>query len=389
MLTGCGSVNVMMLMKKGEVDKKVYKVQVPFTYRLGLVVIKVKIDDTNYNFLIDSGAINLVSKELAKKLKLKTAFSQEVSGSSGASSSLDFTTLKKVSIGKLSFINTGAAITDLNANSEMRCLNIDGIIGSNLMRKAVWEFDYKNQQITITNSADSLEKHAHSKTIPFSNDMVGTPKIDLDINGQKEEGVIVDLGSTGGFAVSRATYAKLLENKRLSSSVFGYGTSSSGIYAAAPNDTVKTGISPVISLGDLILKNQVLHTSNNKTLGTRFLRNYRVVLDWATNHITLTENTRFENTVFEHLGFRKKLQGDKLIIGFIYDQSAAQKAGLKLGDQIVAMNGKDYTKVNPDEWCELVEQRINDKEASSLSLIILRKGKKLKYNLNKTNLLAK
>ena len=118
-----------------------FNAKIPFEYRLGLIILKVDIAGKEYDFVLDTGAPNVISKELAQKLGLNNVSEQKVGDSQGEYSNLGFTTIEKVTIGGIHFLNTGAAIADLELSKEVGCLKIDGLIGSNLMKKAIWKFD--------------------------------------------------------------------------------------------------------------------------------------------------------------------------------------------------------------------------------------------------------
>ena len=45
-------------------------------------------------------------------------------------------------MGGINFLYAGAAVADLIQSKELGCLQINGFVGWNLIRKAVWKFDY-------------------------------------------------------------------------------------------------------------------------------------------------------------------------------------------------------------------------------------------------------
>jgi hypothetical protein len=61
------------------------------------------------------------------------------------------------------FLNTAAAIYEFNTSPKRECLfcreanRLDGVIGSNLMRLAVWRIDYAEKNIIITDNRTLLE----------------------------------------------------------------------------------------------------------------------------------------------------------------------------------------------------------------------------------------
>lgn len=386
--TGC-LIKKARIMKSGEVEQEEFKVEIPFEYRLELIILKVKIDGTEYDFLLDTGAPNVLSKELTRKLHLNSKVSQKVTDSQGENSDLDLVIIDKINIGGINFLNTGAVVVDLNISNEIACLKIDGIIGTNLMKKAIWEIDCQNQKITITNSLSSLEIPPDSKKIPFSQNLQGTPIIDINLNGQIEKSVIVDLGSNGDINVSGRKFNKLLKSNALTSTTFGYGISSSGLYGAGKTDTINYAIVPNISFGDITLKNQIVSfkkKKSSKTVGTNFFKNYRMIFSWFDKEIIMIKTNEYDNTKLNNYGFVPTFKGNKIFIGLLYNLSSAENAGLKLGDQILEIKGKDYNNVLPDHWCEIMDAGLTP-DNNPISITVLREGEKLIFELVKTTLL--
>ena len=390
LFVGCSLSKTARIMKKGEVVQQEFKVEIPFEYRLGLIVIEVEIDGTEYDFMLDTGAPNVLSTELAWELQLIPVASFKTSDSQGEHSKLEYVLVDQINIGGISFQNTGAAVADLNASNVIGCIKIDGLIGANLMRKAIWEIDYENQKITITNSLSSLDVPDGGKTIPFNQKVSGTPQIEIDLNGQKEKYITVDLGSNGDFDMSLSTYKKLLKNDTLTSTTFGYGRKSSGLYGLSKPDTTKYAIVPDMSFGDIILNNKIVSFQKDKSslAGTNFFKNYRLIFDWFNEELIMIETKEYKNTRYDNFGFSPNFSDNKLIIGFLFNQSSADKAGLKLGDQIIGINEKDYREITLDGWCEILNQKLIAEDVSSISITVLRDGENLTFDLTKSMILT-
>jgi len=156
LLTSCGLIKTVRLMKSGETKQKHFKVEVPFEMRMGLVILKVKVNGVDCEYLLDTGAPNVISKDLAKKINLIENTTQKTGDSQGRKSELGFSKIACITIGGIDFLETGTAIADLKQAHEIACLNVEGFIGANLMRKAIWKFDYTKKIITICSSRDSL-----------------------------------------------------------------------------------------------------------------------------------------------------------------------------------------------------------------------------------------
>ena len=237
-ISGCSSSKVYRLMSGGEIVESNYKVIVPFEMRLGLIIVKVTIEGNEYDFLFDTGAPNVVSLELAEKLQLKSAGKTFTRGSQGERHKIDYSNIDNLQIGGLNYQNTTAAIMDLTKAVAIECMDIDGILGANVMRNSIWQIDYQKQLMTITNSTDSLTFTNSLDTIPFTPKHTGTPKIKVQIGDIIQSGVTLDTGSGGHIDLNYNTYKLAKKRNPKMSSTSGQGHSSSGIYGIGKPDTL-------------------------------------------------------------------------------------------------------------------------------------------------------
>ncbi|MFL3662079.1 MAG: retropepsin-like aspartic protease, partial [Polaribacter sp.] len=316
LLTSCSGLKTFKLMKSGEVEQEEFKVNIPFEYNLGMIILKVNISGEEYDFLLDTGAPNVISKELAQKYGLSNIFERKFGDSQGQTSDLGMIKLDEISIGGINFLNTGAAIADLKQSKELGCLKIDGLIGSNLMRKAVWKFDYENQIITISNSVASLKISESSEKIPFFTYITGTPIIDITLNDVKEKNVIVDLGSNGDISLSKKTFDKLVDTDPNISRTVSFGSSSSGLYGVGAKDSVHHALISNISFGDVALKNTVVKFSNEAlgTIGINYFKNYDLIINWFDKEIIVTKKKEYDNSSLTSYGFSFNNKNDRLIV---------------------------------------------------------------------------
>ena len=389
LLTSCSTLKTTKLMKSGEVEQKVFNVKIPFEYRLGLIILKVTISGEAYDFLLDTGAPNVISKELAQKLELSNIFEQQVVDSQNEEANLGFLLIKKLGIGGINFLNTGAVVADLKQSKELECLQINGFIGSNLMRKAVWKFDYENQIITISNSVASLNISESSEKIPFFTDITGIPIIDITLNGVKEKNVIVDLGSNGDITLSKKTFNKLVDTDPTISRTVSFGSSSSGLYGIGAKDSIQHALISDISFGDVALKNTVVEFTNESaiTIGTNYFKNYDLIINWFDKEIIVTKKKEYDNSSLISYGFSFNNKNDRLIVGGIYNNSSADHAGLKINDIILKIDTKKYGVLTADQWCNIIENGLFNEEKSTITVIVLRQNEELTFHLEKTNLL--
>ena len=386
LFASCSIIKTIRLIKEGKIEQKQFKVEIPFSYKAGLIVLKVKINNIDCDFLLDTGAPTVLSKDLVKKLSMKIKTTQKIKDSQGNTSEMGFVEVEKISFGTVNFINIGAAVSDLDQTPEMSCLKIDGVLGANLMRKGIWQIDYDKQIITITNSKDSLLIPENANKIKFSPDILGSPLTEVNYNGVIDKNVIIDLGSNGDFGSSIKVFNKF-NNKYLP--VYRIGASGSGAFGSANiKDTTIYAIIPDIKIGDIALTNQVVSFQrHSKIIGTEFFKNYRVIIDWFDNELIMIKNKDYNYSTLGSYGISPIYKENKLFVGSIYMNSSASEQGIKLGDQILEMNGKDFKNCNNDCWCDHIFGDDEVIENQTLSIIILRDNKELKFQLKFKKLL--
>ena len=369
------------LFEEGYTQKKSFKVEIPFEYRLGLVVVKVELNNETYDFVIDSGATNVLSKELAKTLGNKGLISVNNKDAQGNFQPMNFTKIEELTIGGIKFKDTAAGTGDFNQSIEVECLDIDGILGANLMRLAIWKIDYRNQIITISDDKESFSLGAKTKKIPFYTDLVHQPSCDIKINDIEEKNVQIDLGSNFGFNLSSKTYDKIQEKFPENKKLMQIGAAGSGFYGYGKVDTSYYMQTSELSVGQISLNNQVIKFSKNSAsiIGTAFLKNYDLVMNWEDKEVLLSPHSDFDNQNFIQNGINWSYRDGALIIASLIKESDAEKLGIQLGDKIIEVDGKDYSNISKEQYCSLIEQRNWGHQVRNL--VISRNGEQLSFDL--------
>ncbi len=383
-LSSCSTVNDFLLMKKGKVVQKDFKEVIPITLKGDHVIIEVKIKGQYLNFLLDTGAPNVISLEAANRLKLSTKKSSDVRDSEERVSKVGYLKLDTLSVGNLDFINTGVAITDLNKSESINCMRIDGILGANLMQKAVWAIDSKKEIVTVASSMEILGVSTKVTPVSFKPSFGRSPHIKVMCNGE-EVSLLIDTGSDGLITMPASTFEKVSDEN--TSSMFGFGSKGSGLSGQLSEDTVRHAIISNFSIGEHDLNRQMIKFyRESDRVGMEFLKNYIVVFDWFEKEMTLIPNTKEITTSINSYGFSYVLTENSLVVSFIYNNSSAEIAGLKIGDQIIEVNGTKYDEISRDRYCEVIYSEILQ-IGGPLSVSVMRGDEKLTFDVNTTTLL--
>ncbi|MBC9813509.1 aspartyl protease family protein [Crocinitomicaceae bacterium CZZ-1] len=383
LLTSCQQ-QLIGLFQKGEYMRHNEVIEVPFTVENGLMIIPVDIEGEMYRFLFDTGAPNVVSTELSERLKLKKSRSIKTVDSQGNESLLDYVRVQKINISGAAFVNTTAAVADLKQAEAIACLNIDGLIGANLMRKAFWQIDSQKNVIRIASDFDQLTRPVNGYVVPFTTEVTGTPLIHLRMGHVDVKKLKMDTGSVGFLSTDSESYNGLKSENQILAERSSYGASSVGLFGTSENDTIRQVLVKELSMGNLSVTGQVIDMKRSKSslLGMSFLRNYLVTIDWKNNLVYLYPQGEFQNAYAESFGISLFKEGDKMVVSLIADGSSAQQQGIKVGDVVLRVNDVDVAHTTLEEYCKIIKL-VRVKEVETLQIVLDRNGGKDEYFLTK------
>lgn len=389
LFTSCNSLNQLHLMKSGKTRQKDFFITTPFEFRAGLPILEVQVNGLKGFFLFDTGAPNVISLEFAKKLHLKTKAKGNVEDSGGNTvKDQKYVSLSDVKIGSVNFLNTGAIVQDLNSSDVMECIKLDGIIGANLMKEAFWKIDYQNQTLTLTNDISKLEISNDYKVLKFKAKISSTPLISLSVNDNQIENITFDTGSNGQITLQKKFYHELKKKDALLNSTFIKGSTRYGVNGIAKSDTTYFAKSKNFRIGDISFDNKILQFRKySGIVGTRFLKNFSIILDWKNSQIYLKKIKNYDYNSIKDFGFKPNIKGNKLFVGAIFNNSDSN-GKIEIGDEILEINETDFKSFSKFDFCELINNGNWEYKKSGKIKIKVKRGKEiLTYEIRKLELL--
>ena len=235
----------------------------------------------------------------------------------------------------------------------------DGILGIDNMGGKVIAIDYLGEQIGVW---DQLGDTAGFTSIPirYDNIRIYVPLTVTVREGKTIQGeALMDLGSGGSVSLT-SDVAKQYSLNDISPLLHytslhgGIGGESSGCDFRASN----------VTIGPFTLDSVTMDFSNNTggalskgeyiaTIGNEILERFDMMIDLAGGRLYLRPNAKFENPFLSPVrGFsstdRSKTLGYWVVNG-LYAQSKAEKAGLRNGDHITAVNGRSVKEISFEE----------------------------------------
>lgn len=383
LLSSCAASKINKTLKQGSIVEKDFKVTVPFEYRKGIIILKVSIENEEYDFILDTGASNVLSKELADKLNVKPLGSEDITDIHKTSQQLKYTKVDDIQIGGIHFQETVAAIADFN-NGELACLNADGFIGSNLMRFAVWDFDFKNQLITITDDEQKLNVPSDAvESKMYIGKASSEPAIITQINGDRVLNNKIDLGNNGYAHLAYSTFLKQKESGEITNYIKGAGYRSIGMHGKGEQKNEYSVKIDQIKIGNHTITDKIMRVKGGKmNLGISFFKNYRLILNWKSKKVKMLKQSSSLNTELDHFGFYPYFNENKVFVYFIYNDTEASEV-LQLGDQILQINNTDYSNITSEEKCEHFNNGIIPQDTDEITIKVLRNEEELEFHLKK------
>ena len=272
------------LLTNGTVADKNYEHTIPFEYIKGLIVVEamVNADSIPRQFIFDTGAFNSkIEKKVADSLQLQTFATKNNSTAAGVSRNIEVTRLDSFKLGDVLFRKIGAGKLNYDATSASYCIADDGIIGANLIQLAHWKIDFKNKELTFSDTPFEPRKNAIrlSFTQPVFS---GVPSINLSVENTTIEGILFDLGFNGGLILP-AEFAQEFKSQEEQILI---DQSTTGIYGTNTDTLIIKQLE--VSLDGFTTTVPVEFSSIGKALlGNEFLEHFDVSLDYKQKEISL------------------------------------------------------------------------------------------------------
>jgi predicted aspartyl protease len=364
-----------------------FRKEIPFFEDKGQIIVAAKINGQLQNFIFDTGAGTILDEKFYKSLNIKQLGKQKRMDAAGNKKMSQTGVLDKLTVGDIDFTSIIVNSTDLSSLQQNSCTKFAGILGRNVMNKAIWQIDYRKKIITICDHRDTIKHPTDSQAFAFLIKGQSTPIVRLSTENQYLGEAEIDTGNNGGIDFPKKTMEKLPKNTTFIKKIGSTNTLFKEI-----KDTTFTTLLPLITFEDkLKVKNELIRFSTNLThplIGNEFLKQFLVTIDWKWQEITFSSYQANDNQHLEYFGFSPKWKDGKVVVASIFDNSSASEANIELNDQIIQIDNTDFRNCTFDDYCHFLQKNIF-KENKKISITIKKGNQETKHNLLKTNLLEK
>lgn len=327
---------------------------VPFTLRDGLILVNVSIDGAEpLPFLFDSGGLNLLTTEAAKKIGVKLGGNLSVNGVGTSEATAHYAQIARYQVGQAELLDQQFLVIPLPSMITSRGAGqepIAGLIGYEVFRRFCVTIDYHERQLTL---AMPSQQHPGGEALHLFFDS-RTPFVKAAVDGT--EGYFgLDTGDDGAITLFKSFYATHnfpVELPGIRSEQGGVGGETSTLLARVDS----------LSLGGLTVSRPLTQLNfastgafasklNAGNIGSQVFQNFVMTLDYEHRTLYLQKSPDFGYAMpYNRSGIQLDTD-DPRVIKKVDTGSPAALAGLEAGDRIVTINhqavdGEDPSKVD-------------------------------------------
>lgn len=340
-------------LNKGVTDKKEYFTVIDYKEVKGKIIVQCSINNKPYRFILDTGAPVTITQDVFEALNPQVINTINVSDQSGKLDSMQVVTLERIKVGDVTFTNTPALV--VKDASLFKCFDVDGLLGSNMLRNSVVRFSDKDKKITLTDNYKNLKlKRRNSSKMELS-PYQSNPYIEVRQESKSASGkemLLFDSGMSGFYDLSVNAYEQFKKINLFENIAQATGTYSLGLHGLADAQIHYKVFLPEFYVNKYAFKNLMVKTTHDEhsRIGSEILKHGNVTLDYRHKRFYFEPYTDEPATIKEEAwSVEPTFKDDKLIIGLIWDKALEGK--VNLGDEVLKMGNFDYTSMT---ICEIM-----------------------------------
>jgi predicted aspartyl protease len=316
---------------------------VPFQLINNHIYVDVRLNGKGpYRFLCDTGGQNVITPTVAKELGVESQGAIQGRGVGEKSEDVGLTKIEALSVGDVTVDNQVFAVYPLEPFSNVEGVPQYGLIGYEVFKRFVVKIDYEANQLTLTDP--KAFAYAGSGTaVPFKfEDSI--PQVDGSIDGLPgvfsiDTGSRVSLSLTGPFADKNGLRKKTPSVEAMT----GWGVGGPARGTVIRMHDLRLGslaIQDVVTDMSIGTKGALSNPYVAGNVGGGVLKRFNLTFDYGKQQILFEPNAhRNDPDLYDRSGMWVNIDGKDFVVMDVTAGGAAQKAGLRTGDHIVAVDG--------------------------------------------------
>ena len=352
----CGIFNSRINFNQGEAGRSNYFDSIPFDYVRGKIIVPVTIQGDTFNFLFDSGAPTIISEEVQDKYSFGTLGSDTISDIYSNKNNMQVVILDSLLLGSVRFDGIPALVSKFE-ELPWSCFNIDGFIGSNLLRNSIVKIDINKQSIVLSDRLRKELGYPDMCSMEMNLNYQSSPYVKLALGKNIEETFLFDTGSDNFVSLRTEKFNKYREDLAMSNLRNGFGAGSMGLFGTGERDaTYKLKLDSIEFCNTAIIEPILRVNRTSSKIGTKILDYGSIILDYKNQQLFFDsedETMTFRTLTESEFGFMPVIKDDKFQIGVVWENSLADSLGLEPGYEILRINQYNFASSIEQSFCEV------------------------------------
>lgn len=309
---------------------------VPLRWRAGKLEMDAEANGVPRAFIFDTGSPTILSADLARELGLTVLGRNVGQDANGRSVSMEIARLDRLDIGGLLVRDLPVLIFDFSALEIGSCVMDGGVIGSDILPAGAWTLDMEAQSLSLSAGAPSGDGAAlESYGYPFAPIVVYRA-------GDLVDRALIDTGGTGTVTLFDGAMDALGRDLPVGAVQTGRALAGESAGGRGAQVRVRRAHLDELDIGPVVAGSRPVAPT---LIGVDILRTHRMTLNQPAGTVDLIPRDRPETRPADPgLGI-EWIEG-AAVVSRLMENSAAARAGLRLGDRILAANGRDLTDVS-------------------------------------------
>ncbi|WP_242918640.1 aspartyl protease family protein [Caulobacter sp. CCUG 60055] len=317
-------------------------VEAPFTLAAEHIYVDVEINGQGpFHFILDTGAVNVLTPETASRLNLALERKVEAVGTGGTQSARE-TKVQTVRIGGATLRDQPFYVIDLPP-AVVASRPVDGLIGHGWLSRTPTRIDYAASKLTFYPSQGWRYGGAAPATpLHFKGAL---PQVDAAVDGVSGR-FTLDTGSSGSlilypaFVDKNDLIARYRPKTEIMSAVGVGGPVFSLITRAKRLDVAGVSVDGPVTFLSRAKSGAAADARTAGSFGFGVLRRFTVTLDYAKGQAFFEPNAALgEPDLADRSGLRLETAPEGFKVTFVAVDSPGMRAGLRAGDIIRAVEG--------------------------------------------------
>ncbi len=358
---------------------------IPLVPHMGKFAIRAAMNGTERSFIFDTGSPTMISRELAEELDLTVIGSNTGRDANGRDVRTDIAVVRQLTIGGLTFADVPVLIADLRDADPDGCVFDGGVIGSEIFPGNVWHIDGAQNQLKIAAKLEDipgLRSKPASVTTELHIGGYPYPPVFPYAFGSFRDRALFDTGNSDTIILYDRVFRVDQVQRSIVSGSLRRGRGSLGVSAGGAGDEtdlLRFDLQGLTLGAELPRLPGTIRDAPPSLIGLGILDRYSVTLDYPGKRMLLHERAGV-SAPREHPGYAIGMTGDTATVVQLFDGSAAKRAGLRLGDTVLAIDGRSLLG-QPDS-CVIARWLVEDRPTSQArTLSVMRNGQALELTV--------